>query len=279
LLSVRNALISAGLADEATDFIPLKGGRTNRLWRYEYLGGMLVCKLFQNSATPLFPNDPDAEAKALMHLVDAGLAPDFLARVDCEIGTILIYRHVPGPCWSGEVTAVAHLLSRLHAIPQPAGLRQITTGTKAILAQGSAMLDFQTAEAKRLMCLKPNLADPPPSPNVFLHGDVVAQNIIENQNGLRLIDWQCPAIGDATEDLAIFLSPAMQHIYGERALSETEENAFLDEYDHADCGDRYRHLSPAYHWRMAAYCLWKAERGDAIYREGFEREIARLEHL
>ena len=40
---------------------------------------------------------------------------------------------------------------------------------------------------------------------------------------MRLIDWQCPALGDPAEDIACFLSPAMQVIYGAGPLDAARE--------------------------------------------------------
>ena len=141
------------------------------------------------------------------------------------------------------------------------------------------MIDPQTPEGRGLSDLKPDFPDMQPGAQVFLHGDVVADNIIDTPQGLCLIDWQCPAAGDAAEDLAIFLSPAMQYIYGKRSLSEADEMAFLDAYGDANVTRRYRRLALSFCWRMAAYCLWKKQRGDTDYAVGFQREVARLEAL
>lgn len=236
---------------------------------------MLVCKLFAEEGTPLFPNDPDAESRALLHLDGTGLAPDHISRITSRAGAVLVYRHIPGPVWTSGVDAVADLLSRLHAAPPPAGLRRIAPP----LSTTGMIPDDGSAEARRLARMRPDFDVAPNAEMVFLHGDVVAENIIASPAGLRLIDWQCPALGDPTEDLAIFLSPAMQYVYGRRRLSATDEADFLNGYGHRDRVQRYRVLAPAFHWRMACYCLWKARRGDADYMEGFRREIARLEDL
>lgn len=277
--AMRHALVAAGLAGSVTCFKALGGGRTNRLWRFAHRGADLVCKLYTNAETPLFPNDPNAEATVLRHLSGRGLAPEFVASTRCDAGAIVVYRHVPGPGWSGDSGAVARLLQRLHRIAPPPGLRRLAQGAQALISQADAMLADALTPAHHLRLARPAAPDIEPGSAAFLHGDAVAENIIAAPAGLCLIDWQCPAIGDPTEDLAIFLSPAMQYLYGGRQLPADEEAAFLAAYGDDTVAERYRVLAPAYHWRMAAYCLWKAGRGDADYLDGFALEVARLKAL
>ena len=60
-------------------WLPLAGGRTNRLWRV----GQAVIKAYDPAAaSPLFPNDPAAEARALAQLGPIGLAPDLIGAGD-----------------------------------------------------------------------------------------------------------------------------------------------------------------------------------------------------
>ena len=64
---------------------------------------------------------------------------------------------------------------------------------------------------------------------VLLHTDVVPGNLILGEEGLRLIDWQCPAIGDPIVDIMMFLSPGMHKIYGSGKLSMKDHETFLNE--------------------------------------------------
>jgi aminoglycoside phosphotransferase (APT) family kinase protein len=59
-----------------------------------------------------------------------------------------------------------------------------------------------------------------------------------------LIDWQCPAVGDPCEDIAIFLSPAMQLAYRGTVLSRAEEQVFLTAYSDASTLKRYANIAP-----------------------------------
>ena len=98
-------------------------------------------------------------------------------------------------------------------------------------------------------------------------------NIIATPNGPVLIDWQCPARGDPAEDLATFLSPAMHWLYRGKLPDEAERAQFLDAYPDPVVVDRYLRLAPLFRWRMAAHCLWKAERGAADYATALKLEL------
>ena len=249
----------------------LMGGRSNPIWHItsDDMPHDLVCKLYDTAAaTPLFANDGTREALVLKHLADKGIAPDFVGFLDSALGASVLYRHVDGVPWSGAVGGVAHLMARLHQITPPEELPETVTSPVSLIAETQAMA---RAIGKDLSPSPSVMTDLPPPTRRFLHGDVVPGNVVVMEDGLRLIDWQCPSIGDPAADLAIFLSPAMQILYGNHPLSAEDQSAFLSAYLAAD-GDavgvaRYTALAPLFHWRMACYCHWKAAHGDAAYRE------------
>ncbi len=105
----------------------------------------------------------------------------------------------------------------------------------------------------------------------------MAGNILVAGKSLTLIDWQCPAIGDPCEDIALFLSPAMQHLYRGSPLSPGEEVEFLGAYAQPATVSRYQALRPWYGWRMAAYCLWRVENGSTDYEEALQLELGILQ--
>jgi hypothetical protein len=226
-----------------------------------------VVKLFDPAgASPLFPNDARAEAGALRLLAPLGLAPDLRA----EGAGWIAYAHVPGRAWRHGPRAVAAALARVHALPGE-GFRDLPSGSAAVLAQGAAIA------AQCRGALPPPPADPgvPPHPAPrLIHGDAVPGNLIVTRAGRVLpIDWQCPARGDPAEDLATFLSPAMQRIYRGRPLSAATAAAFLAAYPCAEIVARTRAMLPVFRWRMAAHCLWKAERGAPGYAEALALEL------
>lgn len=239
---------------------PLTGGRTNRLW---HVGHAVVKCYDPAAASPLFPNDPAAEARALARFSPAGLAPRLLGSGAAWVA----YGYLDGAAWRQDSAPVAHALHRLH---QQAGdgFRHLGSGSAALLAQGHAIL----AACAGTLPAPPDPGVPPTAAHP-IHGDAVPGNLIAGPSGVTLIDWQCPALGDPTEDLATFLSPAMQWLYRGAPLSETERDAFLAAYPDAATVARLRALEPLYRWRMAAHCLWKAERGAPDYAAALRLEV------
>ncbi len=252
------------------DWLLLSGGRSNLVWRV----GALVVKAFDAGAqSPLFPNDPAAEARALRLCAPLNLAPALRAQ---GAGWIA-YDHVAGPVWSTDVASVARILNRVHRTPVLAdSFRNLPMSGDGLIAAAISM----TAD-----CLG-DLPPPPPNPGIsfqasrsLLHGDAVPGNIIESAKSLILIDWQCPALGDPIEDIAAFLSPAMQWLYRGAVLTKAETADFLLAYPDAATVARYRAYAPILHWRMAAHCLWKAARGAADYARAAELELASIGSL
>jgi hypothetical protein len=268
-----------GLIPASAAWTPLSGGRTNRLWHVAAPFRDLTVKLFsRGDDNPLFGNDPLAEERLLTHLSDTGLAPRLVHAGKTPLGHCLVYSHVPGAIWSGDPRPVAATLRRLHAVQPPPGLHPAPDGSAALAQQTLRILALCPApQAQHLRGLRPGQRAVPASGTLcLLHGDCVPGNLILGPDGLTLIDWQCPAVGDPTEDIATFLSPAMQSVYRDATLSPDEIHAFLTGLDAPHLVARYRALAPWYHWRMAAYCLWKSLRGDADYATALALELACL---
>jgi hypothetical protein len=266
-----------GHVPEGANWSRLLGGRSNPVWRItsDDMLHDLVCKLYDDAAaTPLFANDGTREALVLKHLAGKSIAPDYVGFLDSALGASVLYQHVDGVSWSGGVEDVARLMAKLHRIDAPEALPETITSPVTLIAETRAMADAIGIQPPAPPYIPTDL---PAATRRFLHGDIVPGNIVASGDGLRLIDWQCPVIGDPAADIAIFLSPAMQVLYGNRPLTPAEQSEFLTAYIRAG-GDaigarRYRALAPLYHWRMACYCDWKAAHGDAAYREvaGLER--------
>ncbi|WP_424943779.1 phosphotransferase [Aliiroseovarius crassostreae] len=268
------ALVAAwektGLIAPEARWLRQSGGHSNPVWRVGAGERDHICKLYQpENHSPLFGNDPDLEAIALTALAGEGIAPRLISRLECDAGKSLAYSYLPGPQWRGDVGHVARLMSRLHAVPAPDALPRIRSSPDALVAQ--------TREMQPDMVAIDLGGELPPEPQpVFLHGDVVPGNLVETDDGLRLIDWQCPAAGDPCLDIAIFLSPAMQVIYGHRALSDAEVSLFFQIYGRPEVTRRYQVLAPLFHARMAAYCLWKGARGSAAHAAAAALELQAL---
>ncbi|WP_435368805.1 phosphotransferase [Pseudophaeobacter arcticus] len=255
----------------------MQGGRSNRVWRC----GDRVVKLYQRQHdNPLFANDPAREAAALVALAGTGMVPALLGSGRFEGHDWLIYGHITGAPWQRDSGHAAQLLGRLHDQPEFSGLPRGVNGSAALEAQGDAILNRCTADPDRvaeLRALRP-IGQVPPLPLLSLiHGDPVPGNLLAHDGTLTLIDWQCPQMGDPSEDLALFLSPAMQVLYRGAALSPAEEEAFLAAYPDTGVVGRYLSLKPWFHWRMAAYCLWRCADGNPVDQHAFELERAAMD--
>lgn len=240
---------------------PLRGGRVNRCWQ---VGSLVVKAYSPNGDSPIFPNDPKAEAQILRHLEGRGLAP----RLRAEGPGWIAYDHVAGRTWreGDDPAPVAALLRHIWSMPPPEGLRRIGSGSTALLDLAARLSPLPTP---------PGLAtiDIAPAPPRLIHADAVCGNIICGPKEVLLIDWQCPALGDPAEDVAAFLSPAMRWLYGGREPDADLEPRFLACLPD-DLSVRYRKLKPLFHWRMMQHCQWRLKQGQADYGPAFEREKA-----
>ena len=249
------------------DWVPLTGGRTNHLWRV----GDQVVKVFDGSqASPLFPNDDAAEVEALRCFGPLGLAP----RLTGSGPGWIAYGFLSGSTWRSDPRPVAQMLFRLHSSrPSPLpSFRDLPSGSAALTRQARAIL---TECRGNLPGTEVASGEVGPCPEVVpVHSDIVPGNLIVGSGSVTAIDWQCPAIGDPTEDLATFLSPAMQWLYRGHVLTSDERIAFLAAYPDRQVVGRLQMLLPAYRLRMAAHCLWRAERGVPDYETALKLELS-----
>lgn len=278
--AVQQALVNGDFITASCQWQPLSGGRTNRVWQISGPDGSpdssMVCKLFNQARdNPLYPNLPGAEYEALKALFQYNIAPEPVALLNTDVGEVLIYRHLEGTGWQTGTADVARLLARLHKSRLDLPLREIKSGSAALVRQTHWIL----AQCRTtLPVIAPRDPKVPPifSPAV-IHTDVVTSNIIVTSQGLRLIDWQCPGLGDPCEDLASFLSPAMQYLYGSGPLNPNQIAGFLAAYSDKTLVARYHKLAPLFHWRSAAYCLWKTQKGDGEYHAAMQLELSALQ--
>jgi len=271
-------LLLSGYIPRDSKIEPLTGGRTNHVWRIISSESDQVLKLYRLGAkNPLFPNEPESEISCLTALSGLGLAPRFIESGINSDGRWLLYEHVAGPVWSREVAQVAQLLARVHHIQAPLCSRLGANGSTDIFNQTCAILDLcQSKRRDRILTLTPTQYVPPTARLRLIHADPVPGNIVLNSHRAMLIDWQCPAFGDPAEDLAVFLSPAMQMLYRGFVLTKSEKQTFLAAYPDRAVVDRYQDLESWFHWRMAAYCLWQTEQGNKDYAAGLELELSQI---
>ena len=275
---LNNYLYLQGIIPRNTSWHPQVGGRTNKVWRL--LGEKdLICKLYKKTKNnPLFNNTPEAEYKCLLWLEDSGIAPKPYKFLQTSFGEVLLYYYIEGSIWNQDVGAVSELLTRVRKHKYPEGLRILSNLPIDIKQTGLKIIRSLNSDHKNKLiniCPDVSISDIEP---VLLHTDVVPGNLILGVEGLRLIDWQCPAIGDPIVDIMMFLSPGMHEIYGLGKFSMKDHEVFLMSLT-SNLRNRYNIIGPLYHWRLAAYCFWKAEQGYIEYEKAALAEIDLLKMI
>jgi thiamine kinase-like enzyme len=262
----------------------LSGGYLNAVFRVRGDGLDWVVKRFAVDQPPsLYPNLPEAEHLALQRLSPIHAAPRPVAFIAGE-APVLVYEFFAGEEWSGDLAAVAGLLRRIRGV-DTSGFRSVPMRPQDILEQAEIFVAHCSAEFQsRLRAARPAPVEIPGVARGVIHTDLGPGNLIAGAQGLVAIDWQCPAAGDPVEDLAAFLSPAFQILYGRVPLSVAEEQELLSLYGDDAAVARLRLLRPFFDWRMAAYCAMRAEQyaakrpeAAARYRKANAALFARLE--
>jgi thiamine kinase len=278
-----------GASASGDDWTAMSGGKANRVWRIRIPSGDAIVKLYEpRAASRLFPNNPRAEARILRGLAGTGLAPEVLYHARTGDGPVLVYRAVPGRTlaeggWHGWVKDLAVCLARVHrrralqgyrrASVAPGALRRGIAADLAIAPESDATRWVIRQARRPIMALPPSSRFP-----ALLHGDPVPGNVVWSAGeGVTLIDWQCPAIGDPVHDIALALSPGMRKLYGCQPLSREERSGFWQAY--ADPATEARHavLLPLLSARIAAHCLAQSARGRRDYGKAALAEITGLE--
>jgi len=251
---LRRFLEKQGLIDSQAEFKKLKGGYLNSVWFVDTLDRRLVAKKFVKPVTgTLFPNLPEDEAEALRRLEGLDVAPKLVGFWPDV--SLLVYEFVEGDMWDGDMQSIAQLLLRKEAA-DPTGFRSVPIKVQDILAEGDALF-ARCKSPPDTLC--PSLVDVPlPQKLSLIHTDV-GVNLVGAGENLRLIDWQCPAIGDICEDIYSLLSPAFQILADRDPLTDVEVSDFWLTLMRPELEVRYALLRPAYAWRFAGYCAWRAE--------------------
>jgi thiamine kinase len=275
---LQNYLLMQGVLSEETVWHAQTGGKTNKVWHIKSEKD-LICKLYlQTKTNPLFNNTPEMEYRCLLWLDGLGIAPKAYKYLKTPFGEVLLYDYIKGQTWSCDVDIVSELLIRIHQPQYPKGLRILSALPSDIKQTGLEIINKLNSDHKNklnMLFSDVTISDIEP---VLLHTDVVPGNLILGDKGLRLIDWQCPAIGDPIVDIMMFLSPGMHEIYGSGKLSMKDHEVFLMNLT-PKLRSRYNILGPLYHWRLAAYCFWKAEQGFIEYEKAALAEIDLLKMI
>jgi aminoglycoside phosphotransferase (APT) family kinase protein len=302
-----NGILQGGPSD-ALYLELLTGGFWNRVYRLRSKNDTaidwVVKQFVRAPVNPLFPILPTAEDAALQFLKNQECGPTPIAFIaDNPIGSLLIYEYVQGTSWNGDLEAAAILLARVQSIRIDAfasnAFRKLPTEAPELLEHADEMLErHQSALSHSVRELRPEVSmrfAGPHQKDVLVHTDCGPGNMVSSPHGLRLIDWQCPGIGDGLQDVVTFMSPAMQVLYGYPVLTGAQERQFLDAYfcalgqnssDSQETQARLRSIRSSHHYRFAAYCAMRAqdtatsdEKTSRLYALALQAEIQILHRL
>lgn len=267
-------------------WLALDGGQTNIARRRQCACRDVVVKTYLlDRSSPIFRNDPDAEWSALQNLHAAHLAPTPVYYGWHQDQPILIYSFVEACSKSVNPRAAADLLNRL-AAHNWAELPQWDLGSATLELRGDEMARHLTSDERSWVAQnRPHAAVLPHTGQSVCHGDFVGSNVLsvsgrpsERTDAAALaIDWQTPYRASAAWDIAMYLSPSMQHRYGMESVNAAE---FLSHITDGTTVQHYLDLQAWFHWLLSIYALWRAKVWeDTAAAADFQIEAAALEHI
>ncbi len=246
---------------------PLPVNYTSRFWRLDLPDRVYVAKEFfpGNEHNPLYPTLPQQEADALSDLARQNVAPDLEAFAVSAMGApVLVYGYAPPLSDEIDVKELAALIGRFASLNKSSQGHQIVpAGYHEVLERGDAMLAAipDSRKAANLKRLRPpdHFTESGTVERSLVHRSFCAGTVQATGEGARLIDWQYAGLGDPVEDIACFVSPGLATLYGIHPLVAHVEELFLAHYPDSNTLSRFHDERSAYHWRFAAYCLFRSE--------------------
>ncbi|MCX2725455.1 aminoglycoside phosphotransferase family protein [Roseibium salinum] len=246
---------------------PLPVSYTSRFWWLDTPGRVYVVKEFfpGNEENPVYPTLPHQEADALSVLSRHALSPDLEAFAQSPVGTpLLVYGYASPGSFEIGVGEAAELIGRFAALKERVpGHITVPSGWHEVLESGDAMLAAipESRKAANLKRLRPADSEVKRTAPVrsLVHRSFCLGTILATGEGARLIDWQFAGLGDPVEDIVCFVSPGLAMLYGLHPLVADVEEMFLEHYPDQETVGRFAQERSAYHWRLAAYCLFRHE--------------------
>lgn len=165
---------------------------------------------------------------------------------------ILLEEYLEGPHLSlgQDVSAVAHLLAKLHSL-KPVNLPCVTWKDPLVDTYALVRRDLEkyeahkTASSEMITLTKKILKKAETAINDYRHlyqadclnhTDVACDNFIKTAKGLRMIDWEKPRVDDYSYDIGCFLSEGAQLWCTEKIMPSADRDRFLQIYAQK-CGD------------------------------------------
>ncbi len=219
------ALAALPLLRQAATVTRLTGGPVSDKWRVELPGRAVTVRRDRPLAAALGLSR-DRELACLRALAKAGWQPAPLFADPA--GGVLVMPFLPGASWtavdyadSGQLGRLGALLAALHRLPAAAPPVRLAS---AVRRYANVIGDDEAAQCAKTALLE--LAAAEPGPACFCHNDVGGGNVIQQDGGLRLIDWEYAGTGNPAFDVAAVIE--------QNALGATQSADFLKAY--ADCG-------------------------------------------
>ncbi|HLD06663.1 MAG TPA: phosphotransferase [Candidatus Nanoarchaeia archaeon] len=256
------------------------------IWNANYLaeinGERFVLKVYgENVPGLLFGNKGKDEAVALRLLQGLHIAPEpvHFAYSPSLGKEVLIYRFVEGKQPSAFspplVKATARVLAHLHSLELPAvDLPRKKETMQTLLNDIQSTLDkciilgvpeaelhpFRglVEKAKQYVAGQEEMEHP----FALVHGDLSPCNlIVDENNAVRIIDWQRPTFTDAAFDVWAFMEDAFIRWDLPEPLTDGLKTQFIKTYtslvhDHTIL-ERLRQKSPLYYLNIGLYCLMR----------------------
>ncbi len=212
-LTVKEAL--AYVPGERVRMEPLTGGGSvNRSFRVDTTAGKFVLR-WSPVTDAWLVSDRSVERRLHALAAGAGLAPK-IVHADAR-DRWLITEFVEGPVWPDAHFAQADCLVRLgetlrwlHGIPAPSfgrfDLLEVLSGYAQRLEQARETGEVPPANYVQEAAFAWSLSGGPARPPAVLHHDLHGSNLIDAEQGLILIDWECGVVNDPLLDVACVLS-------------------------------------------------------------------------
>jgi thiamine kinase len=189
----------------------IDGGLSNRAWRVDLGGETWFARLGPPDAA-LLGADRESECRLLVAVSDAGIAP---AVFECDPARgLLVTRFVDGRTWRREdalqpenLRKIGRAFTELHALPVPAGVREISFQRQAyrlgsMLPGGDRLATELAQRAARAWERMAGSA----RVHVLCHNDVHHLNVLDDGARVWLVDWEYGGRGDPLMDVAGFLA-------------------------------------------------------------------------
>ena len=208
--STETAIALSGFEPSAIDSIEeIKHGLTNESWLVSARGERRVVRLSTTQEEAL-QIDRASEANILQIVSGERIGPDVIV---CDPSRRLLVTRYMGATWTNEDTQepanigrIGELLQKLHALDAPWEVRRVdllavVEGYLRTLDEQGVLCELNTPQLRARACgvaitLHRSAADR------LCHNDVHALNVVEGDDGLRLLDWEYAGVGQPMFDLA-----------------------------------------------------------------------------